>query len=274
MKKKLTILTVILLVIVTAATLGGFKKNNDNALLLVTTTSVYDSGLLNHLLPKFTKETGIEVKPIAVGTGEAIKMAQRGDADIIIVHAPEKEKEMIKKGYALSRKSFMYNYFVIVGPKNDPAKINGSKSAKEAFRKIKNKKQLFVSRADNSGTHIRELKLWKTAGVRLDDENYVKTGQGMGATLQIANNNDGYALTDRATYSALQPRLKYLKALVSKKEEMKNVYSVVGLNPGKIDFSNEKARKFSTWLLSKNTRQLIEGFGKKQYGQSLFSLMR
>ncbi len=274
LKKIIAILIILIMMIGMGPALAGCKRNGENALLLVTTTSVYDSGLLNYLLPKFTKDTGIEVKPIAVGTGEAIKMAQRGDADIIIVHAPEKEKEMIKKGYALNRKSFMYNYFLIVGPKNDPAKIKGSQSVKEALRKIKNKKQLFVSRADNSGTHTRELKLWKIAGTSPEKQNYVKTGQGMGQTLHVANNKDGYTLTDMATFQSLKPRLDYLKVLVTNKEEMKNVYSVVELNPKKIDFDKDKAEKFSGWLLSRKTLQLIKSFGEKKYGQSLFNLTK
>ncbi len=274
LKKIIAILIILIMLTGIGSALAGCKRNDESALLLVTTTSVYDSGLLNYLLPKFTKDTGIEVKPIAVGTGEAIKMAKRGDADIVIVHAPEKEKAMIKKGYALNRKSFMYNYFLIVGPADDPANIKGSQTAKEALRKIKNKKQLFVSRADDSGTHTRELKLWKMAGFFPSDENYVKTGQGMGSTLQIANDKGGYTLTDMATFQSLKSRLDYLRVLISNKEEMKNVYSVVELNPKKIDFDKDKAGKFSAWLLSRKTRQLIENFGEKKYGQSLFKLTK
>ncbi len=250
----------------------GCTNKKEETLILATTTSVYDSGLLDYLLPIFSRETGIKVKPVAVGTGEALKMGAKGDADILIVHAPEKEKELIKNGQAAKRHPFMFNYFFVVGPKDDPAKIDSAKTAHEAFTEISRKKHLFVSRGDKSGTHIKEQAIWSQAQVKPQSNHYLKTGQGMGATLLIANEKNGYALTDKATYLVLKSRLKYLKSWSFKDASLKNTYSVIELNSGQVDTQEDKAKKFKNWLLSKKTLDKISDYGKKKYKEGLFSI--
>jgi len=175
--------------------------------ILATTTSTRDSGLLDYLLPMFEQQTGYKVKMIAVGTGEALKMGQEGNADVLLVHAPASEKTYMEGGYGKERLLVMHNDFIIVGPADDPAKIKSSANSKEAFTAIANAKALFISRGDDSGTNKAELTLWKSAGITPEGDWYIKTGQGMGDTLRIASEKAGYTLTDRATYLALKDTL-------------------------------------------------------------------
>jgi len=282
MKKKSVIIAkyttaTLLALLLVVALLSGCQKSESKAnqsIILATTTSLNDTELLSYLLPKFTNKTGINVKPIAVGSGEALEMGVKGDADIVLSHSPDKEEELLKKGQAVSRTSFMYNYFAIVGPKNDPAGIAEASSAEEAFKKIAESKQVFVSRGDDSGTEKKELKIWEKAKVDYKGTNYIKTGQGMGETLQVANEKDAYTLTDKATYISFKEKLGELKILLTNNKSLRNTYSLIELNPKKVKFNKESAKKFKEFLLSKITLQRIAKFGTKKYGEPLFMLSR
>ncbi|WP_442596051.1 substrate-binding domain-containing protein [Neobacillus sp. D3-1R] len=240
-------------------------------LILATTTSTQDSGLLDVLVPMFEEESGYKVKTIAVGTGQALEMGVKGEADVLLVHAPAAEQEIVYSGDAINRKRVMYNDFVIVGPNSDPAGIKGLE-VKEAFQKIADNKGTFISRGDDSGTHKKELSIWK--GINLDPstlENRIETGQGMGATLNVAVEKLGYVLTDRATYLAQQKNLKGMSILVEGDEDLLNIYHVMQVNPEKHDKVNaDGANAFVEFMVKDSTQQVIEDFGKEEYGQSLF----
>jgi tungstate transport system substrate-binding protein len=178
------------------------------AVILATTTSTQDSGLLDVLIPIFEKQTGYFVKTIAVGSGQAMAMGQKGEADVMLVHSPAAEKKFVEEGYGINRRIIMHNDFVIVGPPEDPAKIKGMKSASESFKKIASTDSLFLSRGDNSGTHAKEKSIWKATGVNPEGEKwYQQTGLGMGQTLNVASEKKAYTLTDRGTYLALKKNL-------------------------------------------------------------------
>lgn len=268
------LVSIILLGFLLIAVLSGCQpESKQKTLILATTTSLNDTGLLSYLLPKFTKETGIKVKPIAVGSGEALEMGARGDADIVLAHSPDKEKELVTTGKVEKRIPFMYNYFVIVGPANDPAKVATSDGAEEAFQRITASKQIFISRGDESGTHKKELKIWEAAGIKPSGAPYIKTGQGMGETLQVANEEKAYTLTDKATFISLKDRLDGLRILLTKKKSLKNTYSVIVLNAKKEQVNQAGARKFKDWLLSKKVLDKIASFGQEKYGEPLFVII-
>jgi tungstate transport system substrate-binding protein len=249
-----------------AAACGGGKQ-----LILATTTSTQDSGLLDELLPLFERESGYHVKVIAVGTGQALAMAGRGDADVVLVHAPSAEKELIDEGVAVNRRLVMHNDFVIVGPAHDPAGIRGIESAAEALTTIANQEAPFVSRGDDSGTHKLEQKLWEQAG--LDPEGkgwYEQSGQGMGATLQIANQRNAYTIADRGTYLAQSKNLE-LEVLVEGDPVLLNVYHVMQVNPERFDGVNgEGGRAFVEFIVSEEAQEVIRNFGVGEFGQPLF----
>jgi tungstate transport system substrate-binding protein len=203
----------------------------DRNVILSTTTSTQDSGLLDVLVPLFEKQTGYTVKTISVGTGQALALAAKGDADVALVHAPSLEKQYVAKGKLLNRRLVMYNDFVIIGPRNDPAKIKSAKTASAALRLIEQSKSRFVSRGDNSGTHNLEKTLWKEAGIEPKGDWYIEAGQGMGATLGIANERNAYTITDRGTYLALGSRIT-LPILGEGDKALLNIYSVMEVNPG------------------------------------------
>src|ERR1041385_4777244 len=184
----------------------GADASNRN-IILSTTTSTQDSGLLDGLVPLFEKQTVYSVKTVSVGTGQALALAAKGDADVALVHAPTLEKQYVAQGKLLNRRLVMYNDFVIIGPKDDPAKVRFTKSAVQALKRIAQAKVNFVSRGDNSGTHVLEKSLWKSAGVEPKGPWYIEAGQGMGATLNIANERNAYTITDRGTYLALGKRM-------------------------------------------------------------------
>ncbi|MBR0415290.1 MAG: extracellular solute-binding protein [Clostridia bacterium] len=242
---------------------------------LSTTTSVNDSGLLPYLLPVFEKETGYKVEVQSAGTGAAIQKAEDGNADLILVHAKQSEEEFIEKGFGVERLPFMYNYFVIVGPKDDPAGIKGCEDAASAFAKIKESGSKFVSRGDDSGTHKAELKIWGE-GKEPDPAKadwYVSAGKGMGDCLTMANEMGAYCLTDKATYLSMQKDLK-LDILLEKGEDMKNTYSLIAVNPEKVDGVNtEGAKALIDWMLGDEASKLIADYGQKEYGVSLFTLL-
>jgi len=240
------------------------------SVILSTTTSTQDSGLLDVLIPLFEQQRGYTVKTIAVGTGQALALAERGDADVVLAHAPSLEKESVAKGKLLNRCLVMYNDFIIVGPKDDPAKIRAAKSAAAALRAIEQAKTTFVSRGDKSGTHNMEIGLWKLAGVTPIAPWYIESGQGMGATLGIARERNGYVLTDRATYLALSKNLG-LPILVQGDRALLNIYSVLEVNPAngsRVNVAGGKA--FADFMVSPRIQKVIQGFGVEKFGESLF----
>jgi tungstate transport system substrate-binding protein len=240
-------------------------------LILSTTTSTQDSGLLDDLIPVFEQKTGYKVKTVAVGSGQALKMGEDGNADVLLVHSPAAEKEFMTKAAGIDRRLIMHNDFILVGPAEDPAGIKGMKTAAEAFKQLAEKNANFASRGDNSGTHTMELGLWKSAAVDPKTvSNRVETGQGMGATLKIASEKKGYTLTDRATYLAQKANLQ-LVILVEKDPKLLNVYHVITVNPEKYPKMNlAGAKAFADFLVSAEIQKRIGEFGTAKYGEALF----
>lgn len=241
-------------------------------LILATTTSTQDSGLLDVLIPLFEKKTGYFVKTIAVGSGQAMAMGQKGEADVLLVHSPAAEKRFMADGFGTERIIVMHNDFVVIGPTADPAGIKGAKSTPEAFKKIAASGALFASRGDNSGTHAKEKGVWKAAGVNPAGQRwYQETGLGMGQTLNVAAEKKGYTLTDRGTYLALQKNLASLPILVQGDAILLNVYHVIGVNPAKWPKVNaEGAKAFSAFMVSAEVQGIIKTFGVEKYGAPLF----
>lgn len=240
------------------------------SLILATTTSTQDSGLLDVLVPMFEKQTGVEVKVIAVGTGAALEMSARGDADVALTHALESEKKYVDSGDLVEGQLVMHNDFILVGPKGDPAKVKEAKDLDAAMQAIASTGP-FISRGDNSGTHTKELSLWKAAGVELSAvKNREETGQGMGATLNVADQKRGYTLTDRATYLALKKNLS-LEVVFEGAAPLLNIYHVYVVNPEKhTKVKAAQARAFVAFMVAPGTQQVIEEFGKAEFGESLF----
>jgi len=240
-------------------------------IILATTTSTQDSGLLDVLLPIFEKKTGYFVKTIAVGSGQAMAMGQKGEADVLLVHSPETEKKFIAEGYGVNRRLVMHNDFIIVGPSEDLAKIKGVKSAQESFKKIALAKALFLSRSDKSGTHVKERDIWKAAGINPEVEKwYQQTGLGMGQTLSVAAEKKGYTLADRGTYLALKKNLG-LDILVEGDAILLNIYHVIEVNPAKWSKVNSAgAKAFADFMVSKETQDIIKTFGVDRFGSPLF----
>ena len=241
-------------------------------LILATTTSTQDSGLLDVLIPLFEKESGYTVQTIAVGSGQAMEMGQQGNADVLLVHSPSAEKQFMTDGWGKDRDLVMHNDFIIVGPADDPAKINGL-SATDAFKAIATTQGTFVARADKSGTSTKELGIWTKAELDPATEKpawYVETGQGMGATLTIASEKAGYTLTDRATFLANKANLK-LEILVEGDKSLLNVYHVITVNPDKWPRVNyDGATAFLKFMTEASTQTAIGKFGVDKYGQQLF----
>ena len=238
--------------------------------ILSTTTSTQDSGLLDVLIPLFEKQTGYSVKTISVGTGQALALAAKGDADVALVHAPSLEKQYVTDGKLLNRRLVMYNDFVMIGPKEDPAKARLAKNAVDALKAIDQAKASFVSRGDNSGTHTLEKALWKSAGIEPKGAWYIEAGQGMGATLGIANERNAYTITDRGTYLALAKRVS-LPILIEGDKALLNIYSVMEVNPAngpRINSAGGKA--FADFMVAPQTQNVIRSFGVEKFGQSLF----
>ncbi|MBS4213313.1 MULTISPECIES: substrate-binding domain-containing protein [Neobacillus] len=246
------------------------EKPAPTEMILATTTSTQDSGLLDVIIPMFEKENNVKVKTIAVGTGQALEMGTKGEADALLVHAPAAEKAVVDAGDAINYKRVMYNDFVLVGPKENPADVSGQ-DIKAAFKKIADTKGVFISRGDDSGTHKKELSIWQADTIKPEGEWYVSTGQGMGQTLQVAAEKKGYVLTDRATWLAQEKNLNTLKIVVEGGQDLMNIYHVMQVNPEKHNMVNSKdAEKFVKFMVDKKTQEVIENFGKKEYGQSLF----
>jgi len=240
-------------------------------IILSTTTSTQDSGLLDVLIPIFEKKTGYFVKTIAVGSGQAMAMGQKGEADVLLVHSPAAEKKFVAEGFGVNRRIIMHNDFVMVGPPEDPVKIKGIKSAPEAFKKIASANALFISRGDNSGTHAKEKAIWSASGINPEKEKwYLQTGLGMGQTLNVAAEKKAYTLADRGTYLALKKNLG-LEILVEGDAILLNVYHVIEVNPAKWPKVNSAGAKgFSDFMVSKETQEIIKTFGVDKFGSPLF----
>jgi tungstate transport system substrate-binding protein len=238
---------------------------------IASTTSTEQSGLFKHMLPAFHKKTGIEVRVVALGTGQALDMARRGDADVVFVHAKSAEEKFIADGHGVKRLPVMYNDFVLVGPKSDPAKVAGGKDITEALKKIKTTSAPFVSRGDRSGTHMAEIALWKQSGVDIAAEKgpwYRDTGQGMGPALNTASSMNGYILTDRATWLAFKNRGD-LKIVVDGDKRLFNQYGVILVNPEKhTHVKREMGQTFIDWIVSPDGQKNISDY--KINGEQLF----
>ena len=263
----------------TTTTAKESAANTNQTLILATTTSTKDTGLLDELLPAFTKKTGITVKPVAVGTGEALKMGERGDADVLLVHARASEDEFMAAGFGKVRKDVMHNDFVLIGPAADPAGAKGAASAAVAFEKIMSYWSFqslmivphpFVSRGDDSGTYKKELKIWEQAGIKPEGNWYAITGQGMAQTIIIANEKQGYTLADRGTYLVQKGNID-LVVLTEKSKDLLNPYGVIAVNPDKFPKVNyDGAMELIDFLTSDEGQRLIGEFGKDKFGQALF----
>lgn len=240
-------------------------------LILATTTSTQDSRLLDVLVPQFEQKTGYKVKTIAVGSGQAMTMGERGEADVLLVHAPDSEVKFMQAGHGINRKLVMHNDFIIIGPQADPARIKGVATAVDALKKIAAAKANFISRGDNSGTDQLEKKVWKTAGVDTKGQSwYQESGQGMGATLNIASEKSAYTITDRATYLATKKNLS-LNILVEGDPILLNIYHVIQVNPQKSSKINtDGAKAFADFMVAPETQQIIAKFGVDKFGQPLF----
>ncbi len=242
--------------------------------MMATTTSTDNTGLLDYLAPEFTRETGIELKWTATGTGKALKLGQNCDVDVLLVHAPAAEKKYVADGFGINRRQVMYNDFVIIGPGADPAGVKG-KSVNAALGAIRAGQQTFVSRGDNSGTHKKELALWQAHGAPIPEKEpwYIQTGQGMLATINVAAERNGYTMTDRGTYikyEADQKGSPPLKILVQGDQILLNQYSVITVNPARCpNAKTELADAFSNWMAGQSAQKLIGDF--KLLGKQLFT---
>ena len=268
-QNKLLFLAVFLSGLILGSTAQAAEPKDKNV-ILSTTTSTQDSGLLDVLVPLFEKQTGYSVKTVSVGTGQALAQAAKGDADVVLVHAPSLEKKYVADGKLLNRRLVMYNDFVIIGPKEDPAKIKSAKTALAALKLIEQSKSPFVSRGDNSGTHNLEKTLWKEAGIQPKGDWYIEAGQGMGATLNIANERNAYTITDRGTLLALSKRVN-LPILIEGDKALLNIYSVMEVNPANGPRVNTVGGKaFADFMVAPQTQNVIKNFGVEKFGQSLF----
>ncbi len=272
MDKKLTKVSIIFLTVMLLIFNFGCAAEKQGApkeLILATTTSTRDSGLLDELVPMFESKTGYDVKTIAVGTGNALAMGRRGDADVLFVHAPSAEQELVEEGVGINYELVMHNDFIIVGPPGDPAGIRGLSTAPEAFSKIKNSPSLFVSRGDDSGTHKKEKSIWEEAGIQ-PGGNYQETGSGMGETLSIASEKGAYTLTDRATYLRNREHLN-LDILVEGDPLLLNIYHVMQVNPERFSRVNGPGGEaFVEFMVSPEVQRKIGDFGVQEFGQPLF----
>ncbi len=242
------------------------------SLILATTTSTQDSGLLDYILPAFEEEYGVRVDVVAVGTGQALALGEDGNADVLLVHARALEDAFMEAGHGVRREDVMYNDFVILGPEDDPAGIAGAESAAEALRMIAEAEAPFVSRGDESGTHTKEKAIWKAAGIEPTGDWYISAGQGMGAVLTMADEQQAYTLSDRATYLARTLEGTDLVILVEGDPVLFNPYGVIAINPNKGEhIKADLANTFIDWLISVPTQELISQFGVDEFGAPLFT---
>ena len=263
----------IMAVVLAATLLFAVSAQAETRLRVASTTSTQNSGLFDYLLPIFEKKTGMKVDVVAVGTGAAIEIGKRGDADVVMVHAKDQEIKAVEEGWFVDRHDVMYNDFVIVGPAKDPLKIKGTKSAEEAFKKIAAQGGPFVSRGDKSGTHSKELKIWKKAGIDPKGQDwYLEVGQGMSKTLRLANEKQAYTLTDRGTWLAIKDKDKLDMVIVVEGDPiLYNQYGVMAVNPDKhTQVKLKEAKLFIDWLVSPEGQKAIGDFKDKK-GNQLFT---
>jgi tungstate transport system substrate-binding protein len=264
-------LLVVMIVTALLMTFTGFDSFAASEIICSSTTSTENSGLFSYILPLFEKKTGIKVKVVARGTGAAIEMGKRGDADVAFVHAREQELKAVEEGYFVNRHDVMYNDFVIIGPSDDPAKIKGMKSALEAFKKIAGS-STFISRGDNSGTNTKEMAIWKKAGIDPKGQKwYLEVGQGMEKTQRIADEKRAYTLTDRGTWLATKDKDRLAMGIVLEGDPtLFNQYGVMAVNPAKYAHVKYKeAMEFINWLISRQGQEAIASF-KDKNGNPLF----
>lgn len=248
-----------------AAQTGGRAE-----VLLATTTSFHDTGLLDSLAPLFERATGYRLRVVAVGSGQALAMGERGDADVVLAHSPAAEAAFMRAGHGVRRRPVASNYFTIVGPADDPAGVAAAASAPEALRRIARAGAVFVSRGDSSGTHVRELALWRQGGGLARWPGYLETGQGMSPTLLVAEERRGYTLTDRSTFGTLRYRLT-LATLRERESDLLNVYSVIELNPaGRPRLNAAGGIAFADFMTSEVVQELLRTFGTSRFGAPLF----
>jgi len=261
-------LFILLLLVLTAC-----SPNQNKDLLLVSTTSTQDSGLLDVLLPTFEAQSGYQVRLVATGSGQALKIGEQGNADVILLHSPAAEEEFIANGFGMDRRLVMHNDFVIVGPPSDPASLRTQPTldVKRAFESIFTSASTFVSRGDDSGTHVKELAIWQNAGLDPHGQSwYLETGQGQGNTLSIASEKGGYVLVDRGTFLAYRSNLN-LTILFEGDPFLKNIYHVLTVNPEKWKGINlEGAKAFTDFITSPEGQKIIAEFGVEQFSQPLF----
>jgi len=269
-RRSLLALVTLLTVAVSVACAGDDGRAANGDLVLATTTSTQDSGLLDVLVPMFEEESGYNVQVIAVGSGQAIAQASRGDADVVLAHSPAAERQMVDEGNGIERTLIMHNDFVIVGPEDDPAGVAGAASLNDAMTAIASSEASFVSRGDESGTNALEQRLWEAAGIEPSGGWYEESGQGMGATLQIAGQRQAYTLSDRATYLAQQDTLD-LAILLEGDPALLNVYHAIVVNPERYPNVNVAgARAFTAFLVRDDVQRIIGAFGVEDYGEPLF----
>jgi len=259
------------LFIVLVLVLAACTTNPTKDLLLVSTTSTQDSGLLDVLLPAFEAQSGYQVRLVATGSGQALKIGEQGNADVILLHSPDAEKEFIADGFGIDRRLVMHNDFVIVGPPSDPASIHSRPTLDSAFEAIYSSASTFVSRGDESGTHVKELAIWRNAALDPHGQSwYLETGQGQGNTLSIASEKGGYALVDRGTFLAYKSNLG-LEILFEGDPFLLNVYHVLTVNPELWpDINLDGAKAFEDFITSTDGQKIIGEFGVEEYGQPLF----
>jgi tungstate transport system substrate-binding protein len=256
-----------------ASTPTSTLPRSDRDLILATTTSTQDSGLLDVLIPMFQQQTGYQVKTVSVGTGAALALGARGEADVVLVHAPASETQWMQQGHGTERLLVMHNDFLVVGPASDPAHVQGDSSALDALKQIADAKAPFVSRGDNSGTQQLELSLWQKAAITPKEQPwYVESGTGMGQTLIIADQKQAYTITDRATWLAFSGKIQ-LAILVERDPVLLNVYHVMPVNPDKfpnLKINSAGGTAFANFMVAADTQRVIGEFGKDKYGQQLF----
>lgn len=244
----------------------------EKRLILATTTSTYDSGLLDYLLPAFEEKYGVKVDVIAVGTGQALALGRDGNADVLLIHDPVQEEAFMAEGHGIRREAVMYNDFVLAGPPTDPAGIRGMTRAVEAFQRIAATESPFISRGDESGTHNKEKKIWRQAGIAPGGAWYISSGQGMGDTLTMAEERQAYTLSDRATFLARAREGLALEILVEGDPMLFNPYGVIAVNPNKgPHIQADLATRFIDWLISPETKAKIAEYGVAEFGMPLFT---
>ncbi len=258
-------------IIILLLTAPGFSWAQQKNIILATTTSTQDSGLLDVLIPIFEKQSGYFMKTIAVGSGQAMAMGQKGEADVLLVHSPNTEKKFVAEGYGINRRLIMHNDYIVVGAKEDSAKIMGVGPTSEAFKRIASSNSLFLSRGDNSGTYSKEKTIWKASGINPEKEKwYQQTGLGMGQTLNVTSEKKGYTLADRGTYLALKENLQ-LEILVEGDAILLNIYHVIEVNPAKWPKVNAPgAKAFADFMVSKPVQDIVKTFGVEKFGSPLF----